>query len=362
MESKITAKDSNSNKSKILWSFTAILFLLLSLILIFFTFKIITSPDYFQENILNNKKFDLGLNKNIDQNLISRNIDGVLVEQGKENYYPLGIMIDNHVDARPSSGLSNANLVIEAEAEGSITRYLAFFADSKEINKIGPVRSARPYFIDYARELSALYTHVGGSPEALALMKKDNVLHLNEFYNGSYFWRDDNGSAPHNVYTNSQNLYDFLVLKELKAGKFFPWFYKDDLDKIKRPATSSIEINFGYDEYNVIWQYDYANNEYIRYLGGEIHREADNQVVSTKNIAIVRVKGEVIDDEMRLKVETLGTSTAIICLDGKCNEGIWKKDSPSARLRFYTKEGTEFLFNRGTTWIEIVRNGKEVVY
>ncbi len=346
---------------KIIWIFITILFLLLSLILFFFTYKIITSPNYFQNKILNRQNYDLGVEKNTD-NFISRYIDGVLVEAEQENIYPLGIMIDNHLDARPSSGLAKANLVIEAEAEGSITRYLAFFASGEEIKKIGPIRSARPYFIDYARELSALYTHVGGSPEALALMKKNNTLHINEFYNGEYFWRDENSFAPHNVYSSTANLYSYLELKELEVGKFFPWLYKDDLNKDKRPATSTISINFGYDEYNVIWQYDYANNSYIRYLGGEIHREIDNQIISTKNIAITKVNGMVIDELMRLKMGTIGTGTAIVCLDGQCQEGTWKKDSATARLRFYSKEGSEFMFNRGTTWIEIVRPEKEILY
>ncbi|MEA3450053.1 MAG: DUF3048 domain-containing protein [Patescibacteria group bacterium] len=346
---------------KIIWTFVAILFLLLSLILSFFTYKIIISPDYFQNIILQKEKYDLGL-KDDEANLVSRHIDGVLVQAGEENYYPLGIMIDNHIDARPCLGLSGANLVIEAEAEGSITRYLAFFADNKELAKIGPIRSARPYFIDYARELSALYAHVGGSPEALALMKKDNVLHINEFYNGDYFWRADNNFAPHNVYISSANLYKYLEKKNLKQGKFFPWIYKDDLSKDKRAATSSIKIKFGDEAYNVAWEYDYANNSYLRYLAGEIHREADNQVISAKNVAVVKVKGEIIDELMRLELNTIGTGTAIVCLDGECSEGTWKKNSSTARIRFYNKDNNEFNFNRGTTWIEIVRNGKEIIY
>jgi hypothetical protein len=100
-------------------------------------------------------------------------------------------MIDNSVFARPPSALSRAGLVYEAEVEGNATRLMAIFSSGKDLNEIGPVRSARPYFIEWAKEFGAPYVHCGGSPEALAILAKGGIIDINEFYGGAYFWRDE---------------------------------------------------------------------------------------------------------------------------------------------------------------------------
>lgn len=298
--------------------------------------------------------------KNCDR----RYIDGVFVQNGEENVYPVAVIIDNHIDSRPPASLSKANLVYEAEAEGGITRYLAIFATRENIKKIGPVRSARPYFIDFAKELSALFVHCGGSPKALVKISKDNIFGLNEFYNDLYFWRDKNRPAPHNIFTSTELLNKYIENQNYDLGKFLSWKFKDEnlQDNNGSKLDREITINFKYQNFVVKWKYDMINNEYLRYLNGIIHRDEDGGEIRVKNIVIQKSETKVIDKELRLEIKTIGQGDSIICLDGFCEQGEWRKNNPSSRTRYYYKDNNEVIFNAGKIWIEVVSPELRIEY
>lgn len=386
------ALSKNNNGRKIMWIIIICFFAVLSPVLGWVAFKSITNSGLFVLSGANKaadilkKPFSENKSESKNEtetcsnlkgtspkgiNCARRNIDGVYVEPGQENFYPIAAIVENHIDARPPSALSRANLVIEAEAEGGITRYLAVYADGSEIKEIGPIRSARPYFVDWARELSALFIHCGGSPEALVKIARENVFDLNEFYNGTYFWRDKSRPAPHNIYTSTENLNGYLENKKAGEGKYLSWQFKDDAAlpegeqgeniKIKFKTPTSAKATAGKQDFYVDWIYNRESNGYIRYLAGQRHKDADGAEITAKNVAVMYVKAEVIDDELRLKMEHIGSGKAIICLDGKCEEGSWEKKSGSARIRFYAGNDEEFKFNAGAVWIEAVRPEREVV-
>ncbi|MCX6800102.1 MAG: DUF3048 domain-containing protein [Candidatus Falkowbacteria bacterium] len=284
---------------------------------------------------------------------VRRRSDGVLVPPGQENLAPIAIMIDNSVDARPANGLNKANIVYEVEAEGGITRYLAIYASNDNVDKIGPVRSVRPYFIDIAKEYGAIMTHCGGSPQALTKILKEGVLDINEFYKGEYFWRERSRQAPHNVYTSTNNIKDYLNQKKLKAPDFLSWKFKDE-KPIEVIHSPSIKINYLKPVYSVLWKYDSLKNEYVRYLGGEIHDDEIGMPITAKNVIIMSVKISQVDDEGRIAANLSGTGKIIVCLDGQCKEGQWKKTTNIQRTKFYIND-EEVELNAGKTWINIVR-------
>ncbi|MDA3840505.1 MAG: DUF3048 domain-containing protein [Patescibacteria group bacterium] len=348
---------------KSIWKYLDIILIIISLILSFFAYKIITTyyaqADQPLEKIVEEQK---KVEKETCLDCQQRRIDGVLVKKDLSNLYPLAVVIENHTEARPQAGIADANLVIEAEVEGGITRFLAFYATGEKPDRIGPIRSARPYFVDWARGLSSLYVHVGGSPEALAKIIKENVLNLNEFYNEKYFWRDGVNDAPHNVFTSGENLDKFLDKKGLDEGDFIAWEFKDEEEYDDRGDVTSIYIEFERDMYEVEWKYNKEENDYIRYMAGEEHKDEVGNLVKAKNIAIAYVEAEVLDSELRLRMDNIGEGDSVVCMDGDCNEGVWKKLSSTSRIRFYDNENNEVKFNRGTTWMEIVRPEIEVAY
>lgn len=287
---------------------------------------------------------------------LRRALDGVYVKPKSADLPVTAVMIDNHPEARPAAGLEKAGLVYEAEVEGSYTRFMAVFSADEEVKEIGPVRSARPYFVEWAREMNAVYGHCGGSPEALVLISKYEISDLNEMYSGQYFWRAENRKAPHNILTSSANLNKFAENKKISNGGFLPWRYKSESASASASSSSdSIKIGYGKEDFLAEWTYDRADNDYIRYLGGVPELTAGRNLIIAKNIIIQRLPAEVVDDKLRLKMETVGSGTAIICLDGVCREGKWQKSDLNSRTRFYYEGDREVELNAGPTWVEVVR-------
>lgn len=291
---------------------------------------------------------------------VRRLLDGEMVKPEFANLRPYAVMIDNFPSARPQSGLSSAGLVYEAPAEGGITRYLAFFSPDKTISEIGPVRSARVYFLNWAKELGATYIHVGGSPEALELAKNLGKSDVNEFFKGSYFWRSNTRSAPHNVLISSDNLNKYRSDSNESGLELKPWQYKDS-------ATSSVaiisQIKIKYTTgYSVYWQYQPETNDYERYLDNAPHVDASGTKITAKNIIVQLASFKVTDDKLRLEMSSALSGQALLCQDGDCKLGTWKKNNAVSRAIYYYKNGEEFIFNAGVTWIEVTESLSNLEY
>ncbi|HTM69195.1 MAG TPA: DUF3048 domain-containing protein [Candidatus Binatia bacterium] len=293
-----------------------------------------------------------------------RLIDGVAVPADAPE--PTGYFaaaIDNLSVARPQSGIAKASLVFEAPVEGGITRFLAVFAEGEKVDRIGPVRSARPYFLDWAAEFDAMFVHVGGSPEALDKLRDYGMRDLNEFFAGAYFWRDPARSAPHNAYTSLDRLEeaDKKRFSDRKAPEFASWRFKDDAPENERPEEAKVAIEYGDPRMDVSWTYDRASNAWRRSQGGRT-KDADGTAILSKNIVVQYTKVSVIDDVGRRKIATVGEGDALIALDGMAVHGTWRKDERTSRTRFYDASGNQIRFNAGQTWIEVVPTGTKVDY
>lgn len=347
------------------------IFLVLALIIIaeigylYFIFQKKRQPE---ENVVWQRQEQLvGTNEEEEFKGYPRKIDGVYLESEDNVNLPLaGVMIDNMLNARPPHGLSQANFVIESITESDITRFLAFFDLGTEIDQIGPVRSARPYFAEWASEFGAVYTHSGGSPEALDNLKNGqyNVLDLNEFSHQYDFWRDNRRYPPHNLFTSTELLFDVVERNsEYLELDFEAYKFKEDFEIENRgDDEQEIVIYFNESDHLVKWVYNQEANDYLRYQAGERHLEADSSEIRAKNIAIQYVSMEVLDYVGRKRIDTIDKKPAIIFQDGQVIEGYWQKDNLASRTKFYTNDGHEINFNRGTTWVEVVPVGVLVEY
>lgn len=298
--------------------------------------------------------------------LVRRAIDGVYVPVDQANHYPVAVMIENLALSRPPSGLSKANLVYEALSEGGITRFMAIYAgEMATVPEIGPVRSARPYYLDWALEYKALYVHAGGSPQALTAIKQYSVFDLSQFYNSQYFWRDKTRKLPteHTLYTSGPNLAFALRDKQAAAeGSYTPWKFKNDAATTDLPtADKSIAIDYSSFSYKVEYKYDRTHNDYIRYVAGQEHKDRDGTTIRAKNVIVQKIKTTLIDP-LRLGMETVGQGEAIIFQDGVASTGRWEKKSRDERTLFYGNDGTEIQFNAGPTWVEVVPTDRDIVY
>lgn len=289
----------------------------------------------------------------------ARAIDGVATSFELANKYPVAVVIDNLFDeAKPQSGIDRANVVYEVLAEGGITRWLAVFASGEEIEKIGPVRSARPYFVSIAQEYNALYAHVGGSPQGLADIDQYNIPDLNQFYDSQYYWRAKERFAPHNVYTNSRFLSLALRDKDVReTGDYQPWMFKKE--KGNPTASQHITLDFSTFKYKVEYDYDAGANDYIRSQGGVLDVSEDGVQLRAKNVVVQKVKIGMLDAS-RLSIDLVGDGEGFVFLDGKTNPIRWERETRSDRTRYHYEDGREVQLNPGTTWIELVPEGRDV--
>lgn len=275
----------------------------------------------------------------------------------------VAVAVENLPEARPQYGLSLADFVMETVTEGGITRFLAFYG-AKDASQIGPVRSARPYFLDWALGFDVPFAHSGGSKEALDRIKAGtgNIKDLDEFFNEKSFWRDPKKKPPHNLFTSTMLLRELLAKKGWtnSAGTASWAIKKDNPTGEGGNPIKEISINFSSDPYALRYLYDSATNSYKRLLAGKPQIDAlTNAPITAKNVVILYTTSTVIDPELlTIDLQTLGSERAMIFRDGGMLQARWKKDSPADPLKLLDADGSLVPLNGGPTWIEIIdQNG-----
>lgn len=278
---------------------------------------------------------------------------------------PIAVIIDNGIGAGKPFGLSQADLVIEAPVEGGITRFLAFFDPQKLVEKIGPVRSARPYFVDFAEGWQAVFAHSGGSPEVLTELKsaKHNLIDIDEIGpDGRYFWRDRNLQAPHNLFTSI----DLLN----KTGKKTTDNQTENSNCIEaKPSQESLAadnprnlaIDYSIRSYKAEYRYDKEKQGYVRYQGGKEFITAENNQILIDNALVAFMDVKVIDGEGRLKIRTIGEGRAVVCQLGNCADGEWSRPDRDQIIKFYV-DNQEVKLMPGKTWLNVVPLGRKAEY
>ncbi|HWB38768.1 MAG TPA: DUF3048 domain-containing protein [Candidatus Saccharimonadales bacterium] len=266
------------------------------------------------------------------------------------------VMIENSLDARPQSGLSQAGVVFEAVAEGGVTRFVALFQDASNVN-VGPVRSARPYYIDWMSGFDASYAHVGGSPNALADIRNWNVKDLDEFANGGSYHRVGSRAAPHNVYTNVSTLNQLEASKGYGTSHYTSLLRKKDAPA-KTVTAGSINFTMSGPDYNVHYDYNTKTNTYERSEAGAAHIDANTSKQINPNvvIAIVVAKAQGALDASGAyysDYQDIGSGIAYIFQDGILTTGNWHKASRTNQISF-TVGGQPIRLNAGQTWITAV--------
>ena len=312
---------------------------------------------------------------------------------------PLAVMIENSPDARPHSGLSDADIVFEALAEGGVTRFMGMFycGVQKYDTVIAPVRSARTYFVNWASGFNyPLYVHVGGAN----LPGPSNALgqigeygwnlenDLNQFSIGyPTFVRNANRlgkpvATEHTMETTSELLWDVaekrdwtnIAPKRTIARKsvggddwnetYKGWSYQTEVPQAGAVTNISYEFWKGWSDYGVAWEYVPAKNTYKRTMAGEAHLDLNNdkQVEAANVIVLLTTEKGPINELKHMLYTTEGTGNALIFMNGDVVKATWKKPTRESELTFTDRSGDEVEFARGLTWISVVDTDTEVSY
>jgi hypothetical protein len=292
---------------------------------------------------------------------VASTLSGLLVDPSINARPVTGVMIENSQDARPQSGLSQASVVFEAIAEGGITRFLALFQDTAPDN-VGPIRSARPYYLQWALGFEAGYAHVGGSPEAIQDIKDWGVRDLDQFYNSGSYHRVNTRIAPHNVYTGITTLTQLEASKGYTSSNFTGFIRKAD-SPAKVPTASTVNINISGPVYNASYAYSAPTNNYLRSEAGAPHIDANTNAQISPRVVIALVMPYSLEaDGYHSDYSTIGTGQAFIFQDGLVTVGQWSKTSNASQFTFTDSNGVVVKLNPGQTWLTTVANATDVTY
>ena len=265
------------------------------------------------------------------------------------------IMIENSPDARPHSGLKQAEVVYEAIAEGGITRFLTLFQQHKP-QLIGPVRSLRMYYVDWLAPYQASVAHVGGSHASLQEIRNGKYRDIDQFFNGSSYWRANDRRPPHNVYTSFEKLDALNTGKGYKSSQFTS-FARADGKASDKPNAVSIDINFSSSWYNTHYDYDKASNTYLRSIGGQASNDREEGRLAPSVVIALHVnETTVMEDGWRQSIVTNGTGTATVFQNSTAAECTWLKNDRFSPLELIDAAGKPVALNRGQTWIAAVPN------
>ena len=278
---------------------------------------------------------------------------------------PIAVSINNNHAAWPQAGLQDAYLSYELIAEGGITRILAFFKDTNT-EKIGSVRSARHYFLDYVLENDAIFVHYGHSPQALSDIKSLGINNINGMYDASAFYRDKTlkRASEHTAFTTMEKIKKTIKSKgyrtETDKGTLLKYsavnkdYSKDETSKV----ANNVSITYS-DYQTTSYVYDKENKVYKMYMSKEEHSDlVTKKQYTVKNIITYQVENSSIDKKGRQNLYNTGKGEGYFISNGIATKIKWSKATRSAKTKYTLMDGSELVVNDGNTWIHIQPKNK----
>lgn len=268
-------------------------------------------------------------------------------------------IIENSKQARPQSGLSQSDFLYEIMTEGGITRFMALF-NANYAEKIGPIRSSRYYFLDIAKEFDLPFAHCGGSHDALETIATSTTLKsINEMKNSKYFSRDPVRNAPHNLYTSTENIKNFLDENPFSETNMRRLLFDDDFwinTELKNCQSLDLKLSNYYST-----SYEYTENGYIKSMDGqEAIDAATNEPLIFDNIVIQFTDISKRSNEQYMNIELVGSGDAIIISNGQYIKGTWTKTNKQSATTIKDANGKIIPLSTGNTIWHIVDTKNEI--
>jgi hypothetical protein len=283
---------------------------------------------------------------------------------------PLAVMVENEPPARPQSGLYAAKVLYEIQAE-EVTRFMGIYYDHSQNFEIGPIRSARHYFVDISTIFDAVYVHVGGSPMGLAEISERKINNINAIKGDRGFYRSSDRRIPHNLYAKPVNLAKEIERKKFRAEteKPAPFDFSDSkstsaqlIEKgIKGAAVKTVHIPYSRG-YRVSYEYDAAGNNFTRLYNNKPFKDHRNStVVKADNVVIMRCNMHIIDSEMRHEMDLYEGGTCEIFMGGHHITGSWDRDRTSGVFKYYDADLNDVKYNPGNIIVHVISPNQPVI-
>ncbi len=269
------------------------------------------------------------------------------------------VQIENSPEARPQSGLMEADIVSEAIAEGGITRFNAIFHDNIPAN-IGPIRSLRPYYIDWFLPYDAAIVHAGGSGEALSDVRTLNIKDVDNGA-GGIFRRVSQRYSPHNLYSTGSQALD--LMRQRGYSSKFTGLPRKEAAPATTPTAGNISLRISSGLYNVGFVYDPTTNKYLRSQGGGAHVDAESGKQLSPDVVVVPIMSRSTHpDRVHTQYGSVGSGKVYVFQDGVVTEGTWTKAARNAQWKLTDAAGKPIELNPGQTWFSMVESADRVSY
>ena len=293
-------------------------------------------------------------------------LTGEWVDEDTARSVPVAVMYSNIYDAMPQSSISYADVVFESLVEGGITRLCCLFENQTQLEKIGPVRSCRTYYLMFAKEFEANYVHFGYSEYAEKYLKQSKFHSLDGMVYCN-FYRTDDRVAPHNAYTSWDGIMESVKEKGYQTvytsdyTSPFTFNTDDNKDIVIQNGQDCNAFYVGY-PYNKPWfEYDNQTKTYKRFqFEAPQIDELNGQQLAYKNILVKYVEPQYYDNGTP-NYKVSGTGKGLYITDGKAVEVTWvKRSETEGATRYYYSNGEEVILNQGKTYICQVESTQEV--
>ena len=306
-------------------------------------------------------------------NVDSKDSENLVVQQNKVKIFsgtdrPIAVMIDNHSGAWPQANLDKAYMVYEIIVEGGETRLMALFK-GQNLDKIGPVRSSRHYFLDYALENDAIYVHHGWSPQAQSDITTLGVNNINGIQeSSSNFWRVKDKSAPHNLFTSTESILKIAERKGYSKTSNKKSVLNYVANEVQLPATavSATSVTIPHSNLQTVkYEYDEQTKTYKRYARNKLQTDyITGEPVTTKNIIITMCDNYTLNDSEnkgRQGLKNIGTFKGYYITEGKAIEIQCTKNDRDEQTVYKDLNGKEIEVNDGNTFINICPTDAKLV-
>lgn len=292
-------------------------------------------------------------------------LTGLPMEPEWENRRPIAIMLNNLKAAQPQLGISQADIVYEVPVEGGITRMLCLYQTVENVDILGSVRSARPYFVELALGHDAIYVHAGGSQEAYSNLRSWNVDHMDGVRgadDAKIFWRDPdrrkNNGYEHSLITSGEKILEYLakgkIPTEHKSGWNYLQAFKEDGTPVQGETAEHIRVRFsGYK--TGTFDYDAASGKYLAGQYGAEHIDGSTgEQVSATNVLVLKTSTAVLDDVGRLRVQTTGEGEGLYFCGGKTVPIRWSRAERNSTFSYTLEDGSALALGQGNSYVCII--------
>lgn len=292
-------------------------------------------------------------------------LTGQWIDEEQAKKRPLAVMIGNTADALPQYGISSADVIYEVPVEGSYTRLMAIFQDYSGLDKIGSVRSCRHYFIYFAKEFDAIYTHYGQAVYAEPILAQDDVNNLSGMdgqIGSIMFYRDTNRKAPHNAFISEEGINAGIEKKGYRTELSSDYqghyqFAEDDKEIELTSGEDALVVSPGYFVNKPWFVYNPEDGLYYRYEFKDKQIDgANEEQLAVKNILVQYCEWSYKDENGYMDINTTSGGDGIYITNGKMEKVTWTKANENSPARYFDESGNEITINQGKTWVCVARD------